>query len=129
MPDFSGFGGLVRSTDLVDKDGSPPVYHGNQKRLVEHPVSKITYWVTITAQERARYIAACPRGWGRLLKLREGGMSVEQIAQREHMETELMRDYMAMAYGWVEQQVGRLAEAKIGLRPAGVVARESRADG
>ncbi len=61
MPDYAGFGGLVRSTDLVDKDGSPPVYHGDQKRLVEHPVSKMTYWVTITATERARYIAECPR--------------------------------------------------------------------
>lgn len=116
MPDYSGFGGLVRSTDLVDKDGSPPVYHGNQKRLVEHPVSKMTYWVTITAAERARYIDACPKGWGRLLKLREGGMSVEDIAQREHMETEKMRDYMAMAYGWVEQRISALAEAKIGLK-------------
>lgn len=116
MPDFSGFGGLVRSTDLIDKDGSPPVYHGNQKRLVEHPVSKLTYWVTITAAERARYIDMCPKGWGRLLKLREGGMSVEEIAQREHMETEKMRDYMAMAYGWVEQQVSKLAEYKIGIR-------------
>jgi len=115
MPDFSGFGGLVRSTDLVDKDGSPPVYRGNQKRLVEHPVSKLTYWVTITEAERARYIAMAPKGWGRLLKLREGGMSVEAIAQREHMETEFMRDYMAMAYGWVEQQIAKLAEVKIGL--------------
>jgi hypothetical protein len=120
MTDFStpgaykGFGGLVRTTDLVDKDG-PPTYHGDQKRLVEHPVSKLTYWVTITAAERARYIAECPKGWGRLLKLREGGMSVEELAQREHMETEKMRDYMAMAYGWVEQRIARLAEVKIGM--------------
>jgi hypothetical protein len=117
MPDYSGFGGLVRSTDLIDRDGSPPVFHGNQKRLVEHPVSKATYWVTITAAERARYIAECPKGWGRLLKMREGGISIEDIAQRERMETELMRDYMAMAYGWVEQRLAALAEHKVGIRP------------
>lgn len=115
MPDYSGFGGLIRSTDLIDKDGSPPVFHGNQKRLVEHPVSKLTYWVTITAKERERVIASCPKGWGRLLALREGGMSIEQIAERERMETELMRDRMALAYGWVEQRIARLAEIKIGL--------------
>jgi hypothetical protein len=112
---YSGFGGLVRSTDLIDKDGSPPVYHGDQKRLVEYTTTAglvTSAWVTITAAERARYIDACPKGWGRLLKLREGGMSVEDIAQREHMETAQMRDYMAMAYGWVEQRIYALAEAK-----------------
>lgn len=114
--DFSGFGGLVRSTDLVDKDGMPPVYSGDQKRLVEHPVTKAVVWVTITAKERARYIDMCPKGWGRLLKMREGGLSVEQIAAREHMETEKMRDYLAMAYGWVEQKIFKLAEAKAGIR-------------
>jgi hypothetical protein len=111
----TGFGGLVRSTDLIDKDGSPPVYIGDQRRLVEDTKTGLTYWVIITAAERARYIAMCPKGWGRLLKQREGGVSIEELAQQEHMETEKMRDYMAMAYGWVEQRVTHLAEVKIGL--------------
>lgn len=115
MTDFSGFGGLVRSTDLVDRDG-PPVYKGDQKRLVEHPVTKLCVWVTITATERARYIALAPKGWGRILKEREGGRSVEELAQSERMETEVMRDSLALAYGWVEQKIHHLAEVKAGIR-------------
>ena len=116
MGDGPSFGGLIRSTDLVDRDG-PPTYHGDQRRLVEHPESKMTYWVTITAAERARIIDHVPKGWHHVVKAREGGATIEALAAKYRMETEKMRDYLAMAYGWVEQQVHLLAERKIGLHP------------
>ena len=41
---------------------------------------------------------------------------MEEIAQRERMTTEECRDWMAMAYGWVEQRIGALADYKAGHR-------------
>lgn len=110
-----GFGGLVRSTDMVDRDG-PPISLHDEKRLVEFKDTGLSVWVTITQKERRRYISMCPKGWSKVLLDREGGMSLERLAQKYHMETETMRDCLHLAYGWVEQRVYTLAEAKAGHR-------------
>lgn len=117
MTAYEGFGGLVRSTDLVDKDG-PPISRGTQKRLVENK-SGLRCWVDITEAERERYINMIPKGWNRVVRDREAGMTVPQLAQKYRMETEFMRDYLALAYGWVEQRLYALAEYKAGGKPAG----------
>lgn len=111
----AGFGGLIRSTDLVDRDG-PPIATGDEKRLVEFKDTGLSVWVTITQKERRRYINMCPKGWSKVLLDREAGMTVEQLAQKYRMETEKMRDYLHMAYGWVEQRLYALAEHKAGSR-------------
>jgi hypothetical protein len=113
MPDFSGFGGLVRSTDLVDRDG-PPISQHDEKRLVEFKDTGLSVWVTITQAERKRYINMCPKGWNRVILDREAGMNLDRLAQKYHMETERMRDCLHMAYGWVEQRIYALAEHKAG---------------
>jgi hypothetical protein len=110
----SGFGGLVRSTDNIYRDG-PPISHHDEKRYVEH-ASGLGCWVTITQAERKRYINMCPKGWDKVLLDREAGLSVPQLAQKYRMETETMRDCLAMAYGWVEQRLYALAEHKAGAR-------------
>jgi hypothetical protein len=106
------FGGLIRSTDNIHRDGLPIAYH-DEKRYVEHK-SGLGCWVTITQAERKRYIDMCPKGWNRVLRDREAGMSTEQLAQKYRMETETMRDCMHLAYGWVEQRIYALAEHKAG---------------
>ncbi len=114
---LQGFGGLVRSTDQVDRDGPPISWH-DEKRLVEHK-SGLKCWVTITQRERKRYIDMIPKGWNHVVRDREAGMSVAQLAQKYRMETEFMRDYLALAYGWVEQRLFALAEHKAGAKPIG----------
>lgn len=111
----AGFGGLVRSTDLVDRDG-PPIAYMDEKRLVEHKDTGLSVWVTITQAERKRYINLCPKGWNRVLLDREAGLSIDQLAQKYRMETEFMRDYLALAYAWVEQRLYALAAHKAGAR-------------
>jgi hypothetical protein len=117
MPEHvgAGFGGLIRSTDLVDRDGPPQSIH-DEKRLVEFKATGLSVWVTITQAERKRYINMCPKGWGKVIKDREAGASIETLAQRYHMETERMRDCLHLAYGWLEQRLYALAEHKAGAR-------------
>lgn len=109
------FGGLIHSTDSIYRDGERPVYHGDQKRLVSMP-NGLTAWITITAADRARVIEHMPKGWARFVKMREGGSSVEEVAAAARLETELCRDALALCYGWLEQQLYRLAEIKAGVR-------------
>jgi hypothetical protein len=108
----NGFGGLIRSTDNIHKDGLPQATQ-DEKRYVEH-ASGLGCWVTITQAERKRYINMCPKGWNKVLLDREAGMSTEQLAQKYRMETEYMRDRLHLAYGWVEQRLYALAEHKAG---------------
>lgn len=138
MPgDFSGFGGLVRSTDLVDRDG-PPVSLHDERRLVEDvrgctcrddghggepgrtnagcPATHLSVWVRITQAERRRYIQMIPKGWPKVVLDREAGLSVPELAQKYRMETEVMRDGLALAYGWVEQRIQALAAYRAGVR-------------
>lgn len=110
----AGFGGLVRSTDSIHRDGLP-IAVADEKRLVERP-NGMAVWVTITQAEKRRYINMCPKGWNRPLLMREEGKTIDEIAASLRMETELCRDSMALAYGWVEQQLYRLAEYKAGVR-------------
>lgn len=111
----AGFGGLISSTDYVDRDG-PPLATGDEKRLVEFRETGLSVWVTITQAERRRYIRMCPKGWDKVILDREAGMTVDQLAQRYRMETERMRDCLHLAYGWVEQRLYALAEHKAGSR-------------
>jgi hypothetical protein len=111
----SGFGGLIRSTDYVDRDG-PPMATGDEKRLVEFKNSGLSVWVTITQAERRRYINMCPKGWNKVILDREAGLTVEALAQKYRMETATMRDALHLAYGWVEQRLYALAEHKAGSR-------------
>lgn len=105
------FGGLVRSLDGV----TPPISHHDEQRMIEGP-SGLRVWVTITQEDRRRIIGTCPRGWAPVLKDREAGKTVEQLADRYRMTTEEMRTHLSTAYGWVEQQVYKLAEIKAGFR-------------
>lgn len=109
------FGGLVHSTDSIYRDGERPTYHGDQKRLVESR-SGLRTWVTITAEERRRIIQSTPKGWGPYVEMREAGHTIEEIAAKVRMETELCRDSLALCYGWLEQQLYKLAEVKSGAR-------------
>lgn len=109
------FGGLIHSTDSIYRDGERPVYRGDQKRLVETPRG-IRAWVTITAEERKRIISYTPKGWAPYVEMREAGHTVEEIAAKVRLETELTRDALALCYGWLEQQLYKLAETKAGVR-------------
>ena len=117
---YAGFGGLIHS---IDRDG-PPQSTGDEKRLVEHK-NGLRVWVTITQQDRKRIIDFLPKGWDKVVRDREAGQSIEQLADRYRMTTHEMRTYLGMAYGKVEQDLYRLAETRSGLRDPSEMSRDS----
>lgn len=114
MTRYEDFGGLVRSTDHVDRDG-PPIATLDERRLVQLPDGRAA-WIPVTQAEKKRIYSITPKGWGKVILDREAGMSVEQLAQKYRMETETMRDKLALAYGWGEQQIYALCERKAKAR-------------